>query len=187
MESKPITPEVAHLFNPELDALTDKILSEQSLTDAAGKQAAAEPLPGPARQAFSVSPDIRVGPYTVRAARDRDIKTLSQLGNCYYQFVMTGDEALVKTGQDAYELCWVMTRPARDVKAFTEKQGLDALRKAADDEFGDLATGDLMQIVAAAARQLALSCSTVVEHKSPETPGDNGEVARGAVPPSGAR
>ena len=111
------------LLDPALDRVADGLVAVQREQDEAGKRAAAEPLPGPAREAFAACPDVVVGPYRVRAARDRDIKVLSQLKNCYYEFVMTGDPALVRTGQDAYELCWVMTRPAREVKRLVEERG----------------------------------------------------------------
>jgi hypothetical protein len=179
--------ELKALLDPALDRAAVELAAEETARDSAGAQAVREPLPGPAREAFAACPDEQVGPYKVRAARDRDIKVLSQLNNAYYKFVMTADPEDVKGGQDAYELCWIMTRPAREVKALVEKNGLDWLRAQADDEFGDLATADLMAVVTAAARQLAASCSTAVKHVAPDANNENGEAAKSDRPPSGAR
>lgn len=175
------------LTSPEVERGVAALVAKAAAEDEAGKIAAQAPLPGPAREAFSVCPGVRVGPYTVRPACDRDLKVLDRLGNSYFKMVMFGADD-IKNGQDAYELCWIMTRPTgRDVKRFVAEQGLDALREAADEEFGDLATGDLMAVVMEASRQIGLSCATAVGHRSQDVPGENGEAAKSDRPPSGAR
>ncbi len=184
----PTSPQIdPALLDPKLDAAAQSLVESAQQADQAGRMATSEPLPGASRKAFSVVPDVVVGPYRVRQARDYDLKLLRQLENPFYQLAMTGDETGVTvTGEHAWDFCWIMTRPVREVKAFVEQNGLKELRRASE-EFGFLATGDLAMIVNAAARQLAASSTTAVDHQVALLT-DNGptEAAKRDHPPSGA-
>lgn len=155
--------------------------------DEAGRRAAAEPLPGAARAAFTLEPDIEVGHYKVRAACDFDLNLLSQLNSKFYDFFMKGgDSDTLPTGPDAWDLCYVMTNEPRAVAKLVKERKLQGLRDAAEYEFAFLQLRDLSQIVLAAVRQVALSCETVTAHKA-ASQGAEGEAAKSSHPPSGER
>lgn len=173
------------LFDPEIEKRTNQIIQEAAARDEAGRRAAVEPLPGPSRKAFSIDPDIVVGDYTVRPACDFDLNLLSQLNSKFYDFFMKGgDTDTLPTGPDAWELCYVMTRPAREVAQTLKKSKVSGLKQAAEDEFSFYQLRDLAQIVVAAVKQIALSCETISGHKAASN-GDEEGAAKADVPPSG--
>lgn len=173
-----------HLLSNEVEAKVIQMAQEAAMRDEAGRKAAAEPLPGPTRTAFAVDPEIEVGKYSVRQACDYDLNLLSQLNSKFYDFFMKGgDSDTLPTGPDAWELCFVMTRPAREVAKLVKEKKVAGLKQAAEDEFSFHQLRDLAQIVVAAVRQIALSCETISGHKA----ASNGEeeAAKADVPPSG--
>lgn len=174
-------------LDPKLEEKIVRMANEVAMLDEAGRRAAAEPLPGAARAAFTLEPDIEVGHYKVRAACDFDLNLLSQLNSKFYDFFMKGgDSDTLPTGPDAWDLCYVMTNEPRAVAKLVKEKKLQGLRDAAEYEFAFLQLRDLSQIVLAAVRQVALSCETVTAHKA-ASQGTEGEAAKSSHPPSGER
>lgn len=174
-------------LDPNLEEKIVRMANEVAMSDEAGRRAAAEPLPGAARAAFTLEPDIEVGHYKVRAACDFDLNLLSQLNSKFYDFFMKGgDSDTLPTGPDAWDLCYVMTNEPRAVAKLVKERKLQGLRDAAEYEFAFLQLRDLSQIVLAAVRQVALSCETVTAHKA-ASQGAEGEAAKSSHPPSGER
>ena len=158
-------------ISPELLQKAAEKQQRQKIEDAAGLQAATEPLPGPAREAFTLEPSQQVGPYQVRAACDFDLNLLSQLNSKFYALFMSGGAAdELPSGPDTWDLCWIMTRPAREVAAFIKEQKLAGLKESAKDEFAFMPVRDLAALVIPCIRQIVASCTTVIGHEAPGGP-----------------
>ena len=158
------------------------MVEKNAAEDKAGKEAIAAPLPGPARDAFTLEPDIKVGKYNVRAACDFDLNLLSQLNSKFYSLFMKGEGGDdLPTGPSAWELCWIMTRPPREVAAYIKTHKLQGLKDAAAEEFQFLQLRDIAALVVPAVKQIVSSCATIVGHGAPETP-TSGEEEANAKP-----
>lgn len=172
------------LLDPKLDQQTQEIAKHQAIEDSAGKVAALNPLPGPTRKAFSLEPEIKIGPYSVRPACDFDLNLLAQLNNKFHSLFMAGGGDDLPSGPSAWELCWIMTRPARDVSEYVKKngKGLNGLKESAAEEFQFLQLRDITQLVTACIRQIVSSCETATVHGAPKQ-GDETEAANATENP----
>src|SRR5580692_7653803 len=112
-----------------------KTQAAQAQEDQAGAEAASEATPGQMREAFSAVPDIKVGPFTVRRFRDGDFISLEHLGHPMKNFRSVTDESykFEPSGMDAWTLCWVMTRPAKEVKEALATGGVDVAKTLAEE------------------------------------------------------
>ena len=171
-----------------MDAKLAEIVREQGEKDMVGRQAAAEPLPGPAREAFAVNGDIMVGDYRVRRFVDRDFEFLSALKHPLYLMMtsgMKGEEAppdqYIPRGPAAWELCWIMTRPCAEVKKFIKANGLDGLKEAADAEFGEKTLAELTKLSEAVIHQMGVYWAPVLKYGPSE---NKAEGEQSSNPPS---
>lgn len=178
--------EIQRLLSPEMEEQERRVLAEAAARDAAGRQAAQQPLPGAAAQAFAVERDPKVGDWTVRRGVDFDLTLLAQIKSEFYGFFLDGgEEPPQPTGPHAWQLCRLMTRPPRETRDFIRAQGVEAFRQAAEEEFGFAETGLVARLTVECVRQIAASCVTTVAH-APADPGGK-EAAKSARPPSGER
>jgi hypothetical protein len=120
------------------------------------------PSPVEARDLFAPVPDIEVGPFKVRRFVDRDFVFLANIGHPLNCFTALAERKynFVPTGELAWQLCWLLTRPVAEVKA-QFKRGPDAVKEAAADEFGVLPIFAIAKLMAAIARQVAIYTSSV--------------------------
>ena len=180
-----------------MDDLKDRIAQrqdEQETEDAAGRQAAGTPLPGATADAFAPQPDIKVGSYSIRPFYDADFKTLQFLENPLCKMLAAsfkgekseedGEKIMreVSYGQHAWDICFVLTTPPREVAAILKKGGAAALKDAAQEKFGEtLPTGAVIKLVMAAIDQMNKSWATMLGYGSP---GEKKEGALGDQNPS---
>lgn len=178
--------EVRRLLSPEVEEQERQVLAAARARDEAGRQAAKQPFPGPAAQAFSVERDPVVGEWTVRRGVDFDITVLSTLQSVFYTFLLDGaEDAPIPTGPQAWQVCRLMTRPPRETRDFLKQHGVEAFKQAAEEEFGFAETGLVARLTIECVRQIAASCATTVAHAAADPEGK--EAAKSARPPSGER
>lgn len=143
----------------------------------AADRAAAEPLPGPLKDAFCGEP-VTVGGLTIRKAVHADWVILERLNSPIYQEFLEaqkpeGSRDPVKWSQaEQFELVYLFTRPVLEAKEI-----LDAGRKAFSDEAfkacSDLSTAEFLALVGGASRALVKNFQTAVSHE-PEQKGEDG-------------
>ena len=156
-------------------------LAAQAGDDKAGMQAATAALPGPMRDVFSPAPDIIVSdtPHqriSVRRFVDRDFVFLSALGHPLNRFSSFADRSysFEPSGELAWQLCWLLTRPVADIKAAFKTIGAEGIKEAAADEFGELPIFGIGKIMEAIAKQMTIYASAHLEYEPNET-GAEGE------------
>jgi hypothetical protein len=164
-----------------------ELVRQTVLGDAAGRMAAADPMPGPLAEAFSPNPDIQVGRWTVRRFVDRDFELLKALGHPLHKMMAaeltgkeTDGEGYTPRGPALWQLAWLLTRPVKEAKA-KFKLGPDAVREAAEDEFGDCAWPELSALNEAALRQMSVYWSPVLGYGPAAKDGET-EAAKGDRP-----
>ena len=171
--------------------LAAKVL-EQQVEDLAGHRALAEPLPGALKDAFSLAPDITVGPYKVRRFRDGDFKILAALDNPLNDFLracLNGDKTgagikVEPTGQAMWDIAYVFTRPAIETAKMIRDQGVQAFQEAAEIEFSELRMAALAEILGAIIDQAHIYATANIAYDYPAKEGDDG--ASRPNPPSSA-
>lgn len=107
-----------------MNELHQHILDAQAAQDAKDdvtRQAAKRPLPGNARKIFSITPDIKVGPWTVRPFYDGDFDILESLDHPLLRWMSDKDiESRLKhykmRGLAAWQLLWLMTTPIGEIE-----------------------------------------------------------------------
>lgn len=177
---------------PELPPQVRELVEKARREDAAASQALSEPNPGVLRDVFAVQPDIPVGKYRVRPFYDRDHEFLAALNHPLEDMVksaMQGKDSAVDflpTGAPAWQLCWIMTRPVKEVSKFVRERGLDALRESAADEFGECQLGALAAICLAVTRQMSTYIRSVVAYGPAAGPEEEGAAADAPANPAGA-
>ena len=119
---------------------------------------------------FSPSPDIKVGPYTVRRFVDRDFLFLSKLGHPLKRFVAMADNSynFEPSGEQAWQICYILTRPIAETKALFKSGGPEAVKEAAADTFGELPIFAIGMVMAAVCKQMTLYAS---EPSAPDATG----------------
>lgn len=134
--------------------------------DTKGMAAATSALPGPMRDVFALAPDITVGPYLVRRFVDRDFIFLTQLGHPVNRFsaLADGSYKFEPTGELAWQLCWLMTQKIQDIKE-KFKHGVDAVKEAAADDFGDRPIFAIDMVMRAIAKQMNIYGSAHLEYE----------------------
>lgn len=171
---------------------------QQERDDAVGKLAAAAPLPGPTKQAFSVVPDIKVGTYSVRRFCDGDFLFLSNplvahplMGLSVDKLMKLGQVEIDKlfdstvagvspSGPQAWALYWILTRPWKESQAAL-KDG--TIMDKAAEEFAGLQYVSLAKLFEAAMKQFTEYFSTTVEYGTPSEAKEGEEEAEGQRPP----
>lgn len=168
-----------------------EVIQEQKVEDMAGRRAMAEPLPGALADAFSLAPDIVVGPYNVRRFRDGDFKLLAALDNPFNDWLraaLNGDETgagvkMQPTGQPMWDLAFLFTRPASVSKDVIAAVGVLELQAKAEEEFSELRIAALSQILEAIIEQATIYATANIAYGSKPA---EGEAAGAANPPSSA-
>lgn len=106
--------------------------------------AASVPLPGPAADAFTVVPDVPVGPYKVRPFYDIDWEFLKALDHPWYHIMSASLQqqessvAFVPMGQPVWDLAFVFTNSPDDVEAWFKSEGKDGVQAEARKQFSRL-------------------------------------------------
>lgn len=147
-------------------------VARQAREDTAGRRAAAEPLPGPLRDAFSILPNIEVGPYSVRPFYDIDFEFLAMLEHPLHKMMTANEGDFTPRGPHAWELCWILTRDADTVEGIIQGEGLKGLRAHAKKEFGKLRLPALAELSKAIVQQLTTYWSTVVAYGAASKEGE---------------
>lgn len=159
----------------------DAKIAEQAAEDSIGLQSAATPFPGATRKAFALCPDIEVGPYKVRPFYDYDIELLGELNHPLHKVIIasmagkkdSGDE-FIPRGKEAWELCWIMTRPIEETDAALEKGGIKEISSEAKKTFRKTQFGDLAAIVEVVLKQMEIYWSPVLGY-GPKIEGEKSE------------
>ena len=146
-------------------------VQQNAVEDAAGRQALATPLAGSAADAFKPQPEIPIGDYKVRPFYDVDFEFLQWLDHPLHKMMtagLKGEEATtcgcLPRGPQAWQLAYILTRPARETAALFRSGGATAVKDAAQDTMGELTIGPLSQLNEAALTQMEGYWSTVVQH-----------------------
>ena len=132
-------------------------------------------LPGPMLDIFSPAPDIEVGPYLVRRFVDRDFVFLAAMGHPLNRFTALHDGSYTfePTGELAWQLCWLMTRPIAEVKE-SFKQGVNVVKEQAADEFGGMVIFAIGKLMEAVAKQMNVYASAHLEYEPKPVEGEQG-------------
>ena len=157
-------------------------LKQMAVEDLAGHRALAEPLPGPLKDAFALAPEIVVGPYKVRRFRDGDFKILAALDNPFSEWLracLLGDQTgadvkIQPTGQAMWDLAFVFTRPAKQIKEVIQSVGIKGLQEQSEEEFGEFRLAALSKILAAIIDQSSIYATANIEYGPAETEGEDG-------------
>ena len=164
-------------------ALAQK-LKEQADADAKGLEASATILPGPTRAAFSMVPDIKVGPYKVRRFLDGDLDTLASMEHPFGKIIekrMAGidDDSTnwLPRGKWGWILCWMMTRDIDEVDKVIADGGIEAVTEAAKKEFRKSTFGDIGAIALAVIEQFNIYQAPIIGY-GPSDEKDEGEKSR---------
>lgn len=124
--------------------------------------AAAVPFPGPAADAFSVVPEIPVGPYKVRPFYDIDWEFLKALDHPWYHIMSASLQqqesgvSFVPMGQPVWDLAYVFTTTPDEVEALFKQGGKDAVQAQARSLFSRLRLPALKALTEAVSRQQTL-------------------------------
>jgi len=161
-------------------------LKEHKVLMQANAMASAEALPGPAREAFSPCPDIKVGPYDVRACYDGDIEYLSLLGHPLHEMRLQAQmeksadipNLYQPTGPMAWQLCWLFTRSLDEIDGVVEKGGLDAFKSAAKKEFSRWGLSELIQLSEACITQYGRYWEPVLSYGPASTDDESAPVPK---------
>lgn len=176
------------LLSPAVESKVQEIIKRQQEDDIPGRMAAAQPLPGPTRDAFAIQPDIQVGPFAVRPFYDIDFELLQQLDHPLHRMMTVGisgtkpeaNNDYLPRGPEAWAIAWLLTHPPQECEdAF--KQGVEFFREQAKSQFSKLQLGALIKINEAILRQLEVYWAPVMNYGPPSTEGENG------VPPSSVK
>lgn len=165
---------------PHIQAAIAKTIEGQKAEDAIGLAAATTALPGALRDVWTPAPDISVGKYSVRRFVDRDFMHLSFFGHPLNRFTALADGSykFEPSGELAWQLCWLLTRPNADVKS-AFKIGVENAKNLADAEFGEFGIFALAEIMGAIAKQMEIYASAHLDMKP-----NNPEGKDDASPPS---
>lgn len=154
---------------------------------AQARQAVAEPLPGPLKDAFWIPPSIAVGPFSIRPFVDIDYEFLSKLNHPLHQKFKNAIEGkgeaedemvFLPKGPDAWCLFWIFTRSPDEVETvLNQENGKDLLLTAARKEFSRLRTPALAALFTAVMRQISLSNLTTIEYVEADKENGRGRVA----------
>ena len=158
-------------------------LLEHSAKKIADAQATGEPLPGAVRDAFSLTPDIKVGSYTVRACLDFDIELLSMLNHPLNEMrlaVIASEgkevpELFKPSGSMAWELCFIFTTPVDELDELVGKLGLAGLKNAAKARYSRLQPVGLATLSAACIKQYLASWNPALSYGEAEQVNEEGE------------
>lgn len=181
---------------------------EQEREDAAGRIAAATPLPGATQKAFTKQPNEKFGEYTIRDFCDADYETLQALNNPLKEFLsiayeivgMSKDEIqqflkefekkedhLTKQllrGQHAWNACFIFSRPPECIDELMEKVGIDDFKKSAKKEFGYKDSRFLARMMTGIVSKSFEANETKLGYESAKAGGkENGEAASSNSPP----
>lgn len=140
-------------------------LQKHRMESEAAAQAVATPLPGALKHAFAVTPEITVGPYKVRPFVDRDYEFLQQLGHPLHLHVFTDNKqnpVEMIQGACGRQLCWMFTRPFKEVKAAFLEKGVDGVKTLADDTFEESNLDSMLALGQAIFQQLGIYWESVV-------------------------
>lgn len=140
---------------------------QQQADDLIGMKATTATLPGPLRDVFSPSPEIKVGPYSVRRFVDGDFVSLAATGHPlnHISAIADGSYKFIPTGKDCWILLWILTRPRKESKELFKTGGREGVEEAASDEFGDLPIGALNELMIAVLKQINLYGETHLEYE----------------------
>jgi len=121
----------------------------------ATKRANADPLPGPAGDAFALHGEIAVGPHSVRRVVASDWKILKALDSPIVRMLLelrqnpsSVAEVSVSAEED-WEIAYQFTRPIAESKSLIAK-GRDEYRKVAECEIGDQIDEPTINVIRAA-------------------------------------
>lgn len=155
-------------------------LVEHQAKQIADKQASAEPLPGPVRDAFSINPSVKCGDYTVRACLDYDIELLSNLKHPLNEMrlaVIASEgrevpELFKPSGSMAWELCFIFTTPIDELEEIVDRVGVEGLKLAAKKRFSRLQPSGLSVLSAACIKQYLASWNPALAYGEAEAEDD---------------
>jgi hypothetical protein len=161
---------------PEIQAAISKTVEQQAAQDAVGLKAATTALPGPLRDVFAPAPDLKVNEqFTVRRFVDRDFVFLAALGHPLNRFTAMADGSykFEPSGELAWQLCWLLTRPVADIKAAFKAGGAENVKELAADVFGELGIHAISKVMETIARQMTIYASAHLEYEPVSTEGEN--------------
>jgi hypothetical protein len=95
-------------------------------------QAGMTPFPGPAKDAFALSPEIEVGKFKVRPFYDIDFELLAEIKHPLYDACIKLDKeaSIASRGPQAWQLCWLFTHTPEEGEAAVKDGTLDSEAKA---------------------------------------------------------
>ncbi len=145
--------------------------------DSAGRQAAGAPLPASTRIAFATVQSIGVNDFSVRPMVNRDFVFFTELEHPFKDVTKgTLDENAFNevTNSASFVLCWVLTRPAKEVRQALSEKGVGWVRREAEEVFGEVPMGVLVLLLRACFQQMAAFWSTALEVGSVGAEGEKG-------------
>ena len=139
----------------------------------ARREANANPLPGPLREAFAGGP-VTVAGITFVPVTATHIVTLSRMDSPFLK-VISGAQP-VMSDEQIIEALFVLSRSARDGRALLARVGRAAFTEEALRAFDEVPLGCLKELGEAVGAQLLASFSTALKHGArPDATGEGGE------------
>ncbi len=128
-----------------------------------------DPLPGQLTEAFTSTPEISIGKWTIRSVRSSDYALAKDLNSYIYrQMTKRADEELPEPSiEDVCELAFQFTRLPSECRRVL-RLGRDTFKEHALAEFGDLDVTDtsLSDVFAAVLKQYNIAMSTMLAYKA---------------------
>jgi len=171
-----------------------KAAAEAVVEDTAARVALANPLPGATQGAMALYQRIPVDRWQVRPMCDGDYEVLVELDHpirkvieAQFEMAYHGSDSEQPMGFDVYtprgpsmwQLAWMFSRPPLQVRDMMRSGGVEALKRAAEDEFYEQPALLLVRIYLAIAKQITNYWSTTQAY----APGNNhGEDAAADAP-----
>lgn len=141
------------------------------LENEAAKRANADPLPGPAGDAFAKNGPIEVGPHVVREVVASDWKVLKALDSPIIKMIMemrqnpNSNVEIDVTDDEEFQIAFQFTRPPKVVREAMAK-GKEAFTETAVLEIGDKIDSPTIKLIQAAVmEQIRRSWITAVSYK----------------------
>lgn len=141
---------------------------ESQLIALANKRAIADPLPGPAGDAFCSGP-IEVGGKIVYKVVPRHFQALKAIGSpligIMQDVVSTGKVETEFDDEQAWEICWIFTHTGKQVREVFTK-GVSAIKEAAMVEVGECEDYPVNLVIFAIMEQLKRHMSTAIKYNA---------------------
>ena len=161
-----------------------KLVAKDKAEDTAAVQALADAAPGPVKNLIKIGTGIKAGRWVVRRFCDWDYELLKNMGHPFSNVLRNNmiksgieigteveDVKFEPRGPGMWQLAWIFTRGSREVATKVSGGDYDALKLAAENEFGECRLIEFHDILKAIFEQVQVYWSPNLEYEPIPTDG----------------